>query len=309
MTPVLEDFLQREESRRNRSLSKRFRTWLSSEKALPSVEKLQHALTKSGNEGIAVQLLKKCEEAYKADDVYRRQDGKRKKSLKQFQESFEKWLTGYSGQPYQEQILNAKSDDLRELAKDDAERAFARANPHLLPDDYRDASKTRIRPVRHARLKGVDDLSFDVIEPGLNQLGLVSASIMRNWESIVGSALAQNTRAERVTFPPKSRTHGSLFIKARQGFNTIVQHNTSEIIFRINSHFGFAAIAEVKISKRYFEESGTTGSKISDKLISTRITPASDLSPRVAEMLHKIDDPDLRKAFEELGKVIKARNG
>ena len=126
-----------------------------------------------------------------------------------FQESFEKWLTGYSGLPYQEQILNAKSDDLRELAKDDAERAFARANPHLLPDDYRDASKTRIRPVRHARLKGVDDLSFDVIEPGLNQLGLVSASIMRNWESIVGSALAQNTRAERVTFPPKSRTHGS----------------------------------------------------------------------------------------------------
>lgn len=309
MTPMIEDFLNREEGRRNRSLSKRFRTWLGSEKAKVHANKLERCLAQSGNEAKAGQLLRLCEEAYKADDAYRRQDNKRKKSLKQFKEAFENWLNTDKGKPYLIEILSAKTEELRELSRDEAEKAFARANPHLLPEDYRDTSKTRIRPVRHARIKGVEDLSFDVIEPGLNQLGLVGASIVRSWPEIVGPALAQNTQAERVTFPPKARTNGTLFIKARHGFNTIIQHHLSQIIFRINSHFGFSAISEIRISKRYYEEFDSTGDRVVRKVMSTRVTPANEVSPNTAKLLEGITDPDLRKAFEELGKVIKARNG
>ncbi|NVK20217.1 MAG: DUF721 domain-containing protein [Methylocystaceae bacterium] len=309
MNQNAEDFLNREEARRNRSLSKRFRTWLASEKARVHLEKLEHCLAKSGQEAKASNILRNCEEAYKADDAYRRQDNKRKKSLKQFQVAFDDWLNGEKGQIYRDEIHSAKNAELREIAKEDAEKAFARANPHLLPDDYKDTSKTRIRPVRHARAKGVEDLSFDVIEPGLNQMGLVGASIVRNWEEIVGSTLAQNTRAERVTFPPKTRTKGTLFIKARAGFNTIIQHHSQEIIFRINSHFGFSAISEIRISKRYFEDFDSTGDRVAKRILSTRVTPAANLSPNVAKLLEGIKDPELRQAFEDLGKVIKARNG
>ncbi|SCA57386.1 hypothetical protein MTBPR1_50142 [Candidatus Terasakiella magnetica] len=309
MSPNLEDFLTREERRRNRSLSKRFRAWLSSEKAQNQIEKLERALAKSGGESTAVQLLKKAEEAYKADDAYKRQDAKRKKSLKQFKQAFEDWLSSDRGQPYQKAILIGQTDEAKEMARLDAEKAFARANPHLLPDDYRDASKTRIRPVRHAFAKGVEELTFDVIEPGLNQLGLVGANILRNWDKIVGSALAQNTRPERVTFPPKGRTNGTLFIKARQGFNTIIQHNSNQIVFRINSHFGFKAITEVRISKRYYDESSTTGEKIAHNVLAARIQPANELNPQTAKLVNQIKDKEMKKAFEELGKLIKARNG
>lgn len=306
MTQQLEDFLSLEERMRNRTISKRFRIWLTSDKASYHLEKIERALNKGKDASF---LLKKAEEAYKADDAFRRQDNKRKKSLKQFKDAFESWLKTDKGRPYLEAINATTGEQASDVALTDAEKAFARANPHLLPDDYVDSSKTRIRPVRHARTKNVDDLTFDVIEPGLNQLGLVGSTIIKNWSSIVGSGLAQNTRPERVSFPPKHRTHGTLFIKARQGFNTIIQHHTQEILFRINSHFGFAAIAEVRISKRFYEELETTGKRIAQKVISTRIKPAKEPSKRVLELTAGIKDPELKKAFEEFGKVMKARNG
>jgi len=309
MSQLVEDFLNREERRRNRSLSKRFRVWLSSEKAQTHFDKLAKILSRSGSEDKSSLFLKRIEEVYKADDAYKRQDNKRKKSLKQFKEAFDAWLTSDRGKAYGDQIDEALEDDKKEAALLDAEKAFARANPHLLPDDYKDASKTRIRPLRHGRRKEVEDLAFDVIEPGLNQLGLVGSTILKNWAQIVGSALAQNTRPERVSFPPKARTHGTLHIKARQGFNTIIQHSNSEIIFRINSHFGFSAITEVRISKRFYEELETTGARVANKVLSTRVVPASQLSPRVAELVHGIKDPEFKQAFENLGKLIKARNG
>ncbi|WP_135080274.1 DciA family protein [Terasakiella sp. SH-1] len=309
MFNLIEDFLNREERRRNRSLSKRFRTWLASDQAQAHVQKLERTLSKPGGEDRAVQILRKAEEAYKADDAYRKQDNKRKKSLKQFQKLFEDWLTTDKGAPYQNQIIGAETEEARALARLDAEKAFARANPHLLPLDYMDGSKTRIRPVRFGFPKDVEELSFDVIEPGLNQIGLVGANILRNWAKIVGTALAENTRPERISFPPKGRTNGTLFIKARQGFNTIIQHNSQEILFRINSHFGFKAVSEIRISKRYFDEAETTGQQIARTVISKRVQPAKELAPNVAAMVDGIKDPEFKKAFEELGKVIKARNG
>lgn len=317
MSKTLEDFLLREEKRRNRSLSKRFRTWLSSNRGERHYSGLSHILSKAGSEHKAAMALKKSEEAYKADDAHKRQDNKRKKSLKQFHLAFEKWLKSDKGRAYQEQIdqaarapyknVEARSISL-EILRDEAEKAFARAFPHLLPDDYRDFSKTRIRPLRHARSKEIEEIAFDVIEPGLNQLGLVSSSIIRNWASIVGPNLAENTRPEKLYFSPKSRTHGTLHILARQGFNTIIQHSSAEIIFRINAHFGFAAIADLRISKRFYKELETTGTRAARKIISTRVTPAASLSPRVAQLVHSIKDPDFKKAFEELGRLIKARN-
>jgi hypothetical protein len=318
MSQAVEDFLTREEGRRNKSLSKRFRLWLTSSQGESHFNRLGQTLSKAGSENKAALLLKKIEEAYKADDVYKRQDNKRKKSLKQFHEAFEKWLKSDKGAAYQAQIETAshaayKNVEARRLTlenlNDEAEKAFARAFPHLLPEDYRDFSKTRIRPLRHARSKEIEEICFDVIEPGLNQLGLVGSTIVRNWARIVGSTLAENTRPEKLQFPVKSRTHGTLIILARQGFNTIIQHSSAEIIFRVNSHFGFAAVSDVRISKRFYEELETTGRRAAKKIISTRITPSPTLSPRVAELVHQIKDPEFKQAFEDLGKLIKARNG
>jgi|GEM_PF-1569316 len=318
MNQRVEDFLTREEGRRNKSLSKRFRVWLSSSQGESHINRLDRTLSKTGSENKAAIQIKKIEEAYKADDAYKRQDNKRKKSLKQFHAAFEDWLKSDRGLAYQTQIETALSAEYKnvearrltlENLRDEAEKAFARAFPHMLPDDYKDFSKTRIRPLRYARSKEVEELCFDVIEPGLNQLGLVGSTIVRNWASIVGSTLAQNTRPEKLQFPVKSRTHGTLIILARQGFNTIIQHSSAEIIFRVNSHFGFAAVSEVRISKRFYEELETTGKRAAKKIISTRITPAPHLSPRVAELVLNIKDPEFKQAFEDLGKLIKARNG
>lgn len=308
MSNALEDFLRREEARRNRSLSKRFRKWLSGESAAQHVKQLDRILATGQADAKAAAYLRKAEDAYKSDETHRKQDNKRKKSLKIFQAAFEKWLLSDKGTSYLQQIDTADSPQKKEWATQDAEKAFARANPHLLPEDYRDLSKTRIRPVRHARARDLDDISFDVIEPGLNQLGLVTSTILRNWEKIVGEALAQNTRPERVIFPPKSRSHGTLYIMARQGFNTIIQHHAAQIIFRINSHFGFAAVSDVRISKRYFVEMETSAERAAQQVIAKRISPAPRLDTKTQGMIDHVKDPDYRVILEKLGKLVKARN-
>ena len=305
---MIEEFLHREERRRNKSLSKRFISWLKSDKAERYHNQLCRLLAKKGGEYDASTYLKKCEEAYKADDLFKKQDSKREKTLKQFQNAFEQWLQDEKNQSYQDALLNAKTDGDKELARLDAEKAFARANPHLLPLDYQDRSLTRIRPVRHAYRKTVDELSLNILEPGLQKMGMLNSELMRNWSKIVGQALSENCRPERIAFPPNQRDNGVLHLKCRSAFNTIVQHHSAQIIFRINGHFGYKAISEIRISKFPFASGETTGEARVKKLMAARTEITFKEEQSKNPLYSGIKDEELKKAFEELGQIIAARN-
>lgn len=318
MDQILKDFLETEERLRNRNFSKRFLNWLESERGLVHAQKITASLKKSKNPQAGLKLLAMAQEAQKSDEVYKRQDHQRKKSLKSFRDAFEKWLRSESARFYREEIeaVGQKSfanpDDksaAQELALSQAERAFGRAHPTFLPPDFQDAGKTIIRPTRYGFSEEIEDVVFNLIDPGLKQMGYATALTVRNWSQIVGPALAQNTRPVRTLYPPKSRTNGKLVVKVRNGFAPEIQHQTPLIVQRVNAYLGFAAIAEIHISKQMFTDVQTTGRKAMQRVVSTRIKPAETLAPEMEKLIGRVRDDEFREIFERFAKTMKARNG
>jgi len=316
MTSPLETFLEREERLSNKSIPKRFRAWLESAQGAYHRSILERASTQGERKARAA--LFKAQEAYKADGAFKRQDKQRKTALKKFQAFFEDWLESTEGAFYAAQIqtlekrsfpdFKTRSDALT-LVREEAEAAFAHTHPHLMPDGYVMRAKTRVRPTRYGFFADAEDVSFAVIEPGIKQLGFMNATLMRDWPKVVGGALAQNTRPLKTQFKPNQRTHGVLVLSVRNGFQLEIQHQKALILHRVNGYFGFKALDDVQISKRPFHEIVTTGARTSQRVLAQRVQPASRPSKRAESLIAQIEDDDLRAAFMEMGKVLKARNG
>jgi len=77
--------------------------------------------------------------------------------------------------------------------------------------------------------------------------GLPTAEILANWRSIVGPDLAPLTVPERVTFPRGTGDGGTLKLRVAAGFGPVVAQESPMIIARLNTYFGYGAIARLRM--------------------------------------------------------------
>ncbi len=77
--------------------------------------------------------------------------------------------------------------------------------------------------------------------------GLPTAEILTNWRHIVGPELAPLTVPERVTFPRGAGDGGTLRLRVAAGFAPIVALQEPRIIARLNTYFGYGAIAHIRL--------------------------------------------------------------
>lgn len=77
--------------------------------------------------------------------------------------------------------------------------------------------------------------------------GLPTAEILTNWRHIVGPELAPLTVPERVTFPRGAGDGGTLRLRVAAGFGPIVALQEPRIIARLNTYFGYGAIAHIRL--------------------------------------------------------------
>ena len=82
--------------------------------------------------------------------------------------------------------------------------------------------------------------------------GFAQADVVANWEAIVGSDLAEVSAPERIRWPKGAgeeaqKQGGTLIIRAAPGRALELQYEASRILARINSFFGYGAIAAVKV--------------------------------------------------------------
>ena len=84
--------------------------------------------------------------------------------------------------------------------------------------------------------------------PILGKHGFVSVDILAHWEAIVGPDLAHGIRPDKVTFERDNRTGGILHVKSAGGaFAMLFEHQKARVIERINTFFGYPAVAGIKI--------------------------------------------------------------
>ena len=77
--------------------------------------------------------------------------------------------------------------------------------------------------------------------------GLPTAEILTNWRSIVGAELAPLTVPMQVTFPRGAGDGGTLKLRVAAGFGPIVAQQEPSIVARLNTYFGYGAIARLRL--------------------------------------------------------------
>jgi len=102
---------------------------------------------------------------------------------------------------------------------------------------------------RSRKYEGLATLTKEVTALTQNifgQKGFVSIDLITNWADIIGSDLAQGVVPLKLTFPLNRHSQGTLHVRTASGaFALLFEHQKARVIDRINTYFGYPAIAQI----------------------------------------------------------------
>ncbi|NDW03488.1 DUF721 domain-containing protein [Jiella pacifica] len=160
-------------------------------------------------------------------------------------------------------------------------------------DEYEGRRAAAPRSRRGAR--PLAELSGELMDPILRRKAGMSTGLVAAWSGIVGSRLAETTRPEKLQWP-KDRSDGdpfepaTLVVAAEPKAALRLQHQTGEILSRVNGFFGFHAVAKIRLVQK------PVAQPKKDLRPRTR-SLGVDEKARIADMVARIDDPKLKSAL------------
>lgn len=158
---------------------------------------------------------------------------------------------------------------------------------------------------RRGNAQPLSDVASRILDPVLRKRSGMSVALVQAWPEIVGERLAERTRPERIMWSRRAREdepfEPATLVIACEGVTALhVQHETGEIVSRINAFMGFGAIGRIRIVQK-----------------PVALAPAPDKEPlrelseieirKLASMTGKIEEDGLRQSLENLGRNIMVR--
>lgn len=151
--------------------------------------------------------------------------------------------------------------------------------------------------------KAVGSMVPGLTRKAFERFGFSTAALLTDWAGIVGKDLARYTSPDRLKWPRgghetddetgPERQGATLILRVDLGRGIDIQYRARQIIERINSHFGYRAVAELRIIQAPVEgalppapAAQTTG----------RVFDRSETAPMVAA----VADEGLRAALEKM---------
>lgn len=152
--------------------------------------------------------------------------------------------------------------------------------------------------VRRHQIRTVGVAVEKLMKPILGARGFGAASVVTEWEKIVGSVLARSTTPERIAYPQGERSEGTLHLRvAGASLALELQHLEPQMIERINSHFGYRAVARLRIVQGPVKRTEQPKPR-------PRPVLAPEKKAALERRLGAIDDPDLKAALRGLGEAV-----
>ena len=150
----------------------------------------------------------------------------------------------------------------------------------------------------------ISDLATAILDPVLRKRAGISIGLVQSWDEIAGPRLASRSRPEKIQWPRRAHEDdpfepATLVIACEGAAALYLQHETGEIIGRVNSFLGFAAIGRIKIVQKPVS-SGAHKAKPEPRPLS----PAE--KSKISGTVGKIEDDGLRASLERLGATILA---
>jgi hypothetical protein len=134
--------------------------------------------------------------------------------------------------------------------------------------------------------------------------GLAEGGLISDWARIVGPDLASSCQPERLAHPPRERSGGTLHIRVHGGAATELQHLEPLILERINGHFGYRAVARLRLVHAPLTPFLTD--EPDESPVPAPLNP--DQQANLDTIVAEIDDPELRAAMARIGGAILARS-
>ena len=148
----------------------------------------------------------------------------------------------------------------------------------------------------------IAEIANGIVDPVLARRAGINTALLGSWEDIVGESFADCTRPEKIVWPRRMHEDdpfepATLVIACSGPAALHVQHETTEIISRVNAFLGFPAVGRIKIVQKPVSPQNTR-----QKPVLRALTAGEEKA--VATKVEPIEDAGLRESLERLGRTI-----
>lgn len=162
------------------------------------------------------------------------------------------------------------------------------------------------KPRRRRGPAPVADLVVDVLRPAAKKRGFAGTDLFTHWGEIVGAAYRDVTQPERLSWPRRLEDGGEegfepavLTVRCEGARALLFQHDAPRLLERINAHFGFPAVARLKIVQKPIARPAVARPPRLRKLSAVE-------EAKVGALTAGIEDEGLRAALTRLGRAVTA---
>lgn len=147
----------------------------------------------------------------------------------------------------------------------------------------------------------VSDVAVGILDPVLRKRAGITIGLVQSWDEIAGPRLASTTRPQKIAWPRRAHEDdpfepGTLVVACEGMAALHLQHETGEVIARINAFLGFAAIGRLRIVQKPVAAP--------QKPRNAPRNLNGDEAARLERLVRGIEDDGLRAALSRLGRSV-----
>ena len=159
------------------------------------------------------------------------------------------------------------------------------------------------KPVSTMRRGGglwrLPDLLKRVLDPAARRRGLAEATLLTDWAAVVGRELAARCHPVKLS-GARDRAGGVLVVHVVGSAALELQHAAPQVLDRINGHFGYPAVARLRLVQAPFPRArGRPASRPPP-------VPSPQEQAEIGRLVAPVGDPELRAALARLGHVLRS---
>lgn len=155
-------------------------------------------------------------------------------------------------------------------------------------------------PARSGGVRPLAALLPKIARTALGQRGFAENGIITDWPSIVGPTLAARSTPVKLAFPAGRRQEATLVVRVGGALALELQHLEPLVLERLNSYFGYRAIARLKI----LQGPSPSAPEDSDREPEKPPLDAAE-EAELARDLAAVADERIREALAGLGRAVR----
>lgn len=202
-------------------------------------------------------------------------------------------------------LMSSKNDE--KFFKDEELKADDLKNDPEALEAAAHTKKIIAKPHWKTKTNHLGDLMSSVLEDVVARRSGMTIDLIAAWGEIAGPNYTGFTRAEKITWPRQISDldpfqPGTLIVACDPAKAIFFQHETSQILERLNLFFGFEAIGKIKIVQKPVIVPTKTIRKVPDRL-------DEPSEAKLSKMMSHIEDDELRQKLEKFGRAVLHNRG